>query len=197
MNLTLTDTQTDVIEISNEQVVNFIAPCVLFESSVSIEDSTIKTLSIYASYFLQGLTLKNCIIESKVNWRSGGHNQEPVKFLNCKFSDFVDFEDCWFISDLVIRDCSFDKGTNLLGNKETPVAVTFEGNVDIENTSGSLAINSYIERTGQGRLEEATSHQEERYLEELANLQSKEDTDANKAVILALKQRLKKLQNTS
>jgi hypothetical protein len=54
---------------------------------------------------------------------------------NCIFKEFVDFEDCCFDGDvvLVLENVKFVKGTNLLGNKDTPVEVSFEKNLVLVN----------------------------------------------------------------
>ncbi|MFW7380271.1 MAG: pentapeptide repeat-containing protein [Oligoflexus sp.] len=131
------------IEINNDQQLEFLAPMVQFTKSVKIKGSKIKGLDIYANYFAEGFELEDCVIESKVIWTAGGHNLKPILFKNCVFNEFVDFEDCYFEGDVIFENVRFIKGTNLMGNKGTPVEVTFEIDPRLTNVEGDFAMDTY------------------------------------------------------
>ncbi len=114
-----------------------------FENRVTISNCTIEKMDFDATHFFGGLLLENCSINCKVTWTSGGHNKKPVAIKNCTFHEFVDFEDSCFESEVVLENVKFNKGTNLFGNKNTPVEVVFEVQPKIENVSGDLSVETF------------------------------------------------------
>lgn len=131
------------LEIANDPNLCFKGSMVAFTEPVIIKNTTIKEMDIYASYFIGGLTLMGCIVESAVKWASGGHNQKPIIFDQCDFHDFVDFEDCTFEAPVQLKNVRFRKGTNLLGNQGTPVEVSFTFPADIHQCQGDLRVSTF------------------------------------------------------
>ncbi|MCB9229100.1 MAG: hypothetical protein H6618_05765 [Deltaproteobacteria bacterium] len=131
------------VEITNDQALEFLAPMVQFTELVRIKNCNIKILDIYANHFTSGLELVDCVIENKVLWTAGGHNLKPIVFKNCIFKEFVDFEDCYFDGDVIFNSVKFLKGTNLLGNKGTPVEVSFEKDLTISEVEGNLKMDTF------------------------------------------------------
>jgi len=67
----------------------------------------------------------------------------PIIIRNTRFDSFVDFEDCWFTGPTRFENVVFAQGTNLLGNLDTPMAVSFDFKPKILNVDGTLNINTY------------------------------------------------------
>jgi hypothetical protein len=114
-----------------------------FTRKIEIKNCRIVNLDIFGMYCLAGFCIRDSVILCQVSWQSGGHNLEPVIFENCEFVEFVDFEDCSFDSRVTLRNVSFTKGTNLFGNKGTPVEVSFASPPLLENVSGILNANTF------------------------------------------------------
>lgn len=131
------------VTIKDDNNLSFKSPMVHFIKKVELINCKIVSLDIFSNYFADGLLIKDCVFECKVNWQSGGHNLKPVIFENCEFKEFVDFEDCCFDSDFIIRNVTFHKNSNLLGNKNSPVEVVFEIHPYFENVKGNLHINTF------------------------------------------------------
>jgi hypothetical protein len=51
--------------------------------------------------------------------------------------------DAWFEGPIEISRCNFVKGSNLLGNKETPVRAKFDYVPLMINNSGKVDINDF------------------------------------------------------
>jgi hypothetical protein len=101
----------------------------------------------YAAYFLRGIAIVKCDFRGPDSSQSGGHNAKDCDFTitDTGFDGFVDFEDCWFTGPVVVRNSTFRVGTNLLGNMETPVNVSFDFLPAISDTVGDLNINTYTQ----------------------------------------------------
>ncbi len=122
------------------------ASCAQFFRSVRFKRCTFQYCIFYATYFYQGLVITDCEFKTRVNFQSGGHNAKESVFMikDTVFHDFADFEDCWFTGPVTIDKVEFRSDTNLLGNAETAMQVTFDYAPIIENTQGSLDTNTYI-----------------------------------------------------
>jgi len=99
--------------------------------------------SFYACYFVAGLRITNCHFYGSLDFQSGGHNKNGHEFRleRSQFDGFVNFFDCWFEGPVVINQCNYLFGTNLLGNKDQPFEVTFDQEPLIENTIGDLNLS--------------------------------------------------------
>jgi len=118
----------------------------MFKEKVLINNCIFKQSDFYASYFLGGLTIDSCTFENNISlMTSGGHNKSPTKVIirNTLFKGFVDMSDAWFEGPVEISGCNFIKGSNLLGNNDTPVQVKFDYKPSLLNNSGKLDINDF------------------------------------------------------
>ncbi|MDJ0364673.1 hypothetical protein QMK33_05870 [Hymenobacter sp. H14-R3] len=81
--------------------------------------------SFVFAYFLQGLVIENCTFDNDLDFQAGGHNSPgyPVVIENCHFLGFVNFFDCWYKGEVIIRDNLFSKGTNIDSKKQL---ITFD-----------------------------------------------------------------------
>lgn len=93
----------------------------------------------YAAYFLQGLLLEGCEVESYLDFQSGGHNKPgfAVRLLHNTFHGFVNFFDCWYEAGVEVAGNDFRQGTNLLGQPEN-YPVTFDVPPLIQDNTGRL-----------------------------------------------------------
>lgn len=143
MRYDFSDTYRKEVIIRNDTELILSAPCVVFEKPVRIVNCYITELMIYACYFLEGLELFDCFVKSRVIWQSGGHNEKKILISSCTFHEFVDLEDCWFMEPIEFNKVRFLQGTNLFGNKNTPMAITFEKGCMIKDVTGDLAVDTY------------------------------------------------------
>jgi len=122
----------------------FSAPCALLQNPVRFTDCRFDFLDLYATYFLKGLIIERCVVADRVTFQSGGHNNDaPITICNTRFESFVDFEDCWFTGPFSLHNVTFNNGTNLLGNQNTPMAVSFDVAPEFVDVIGDLAMNTY------------------------------------------------------
>ncbi len=137
------DTHDEPVTISGDDDLEFVAPCCEFAKPVTISDCTISELNAYSTSFLSGLCIQNCRIRRMATFQSGGHNKLPILITDTSFESLCDFEDCWFMSDVIIRNVIFAEGTNLTGNKDTPMEVSFDGKLIIENVTGVIDLDTF------------------------------------------------------
>jgi hypothetical protein len=121
------------------------AVCLHFHHPFVLRDTVIDipSASFYACYFLEGYTIERSTFCGDVDFQCGGHNatDKPVIIRDSTFRGFVNFLDCWFMGPVEVRNCCFEKGTNLLGNKGQPFEVTFDVAPLIDGNSGDLDLN--------------------------------------------------------
>lgn len=118
---------------------SFTAICTLFHEPVRFVSCHFEHLDFYAAYFLQGLLMAGCTVGGRLQFQSGGHNDDgPVQIFDTQFNGFVDFEDCWFTGPVQLRNVSFNAGTNLLGNANSPVSAKFDVGPELEGVVGAL-----------------------------------------------------------
>jgi len=115
-----------------------------FQEPVRFEACSIESLFGMSSYFLAGLVIERCILASSTDLSCGGHNRggHPIVLAESTFTAFVDFTDCWFEGPIVVRRCTFEGGTNLLGNRERPYRVTFDVAPVLEENRGQLDLDT-------------------------------------------------------
>lgn len=135
------------VEISGDAELRFRADCCAFHAPVVLRGCRVEQLDLYATYFHGGLRLEDCVVACPVVFQSGGHNRAPVAFVDVHFLESVDFEDCWFTGELLLRRVVFAKPTNLLGNRGTPVEVTFDHAPVLDEVTGRLDLHTF----GRGR----------------------------------------------
>jgi hypothetical protein len=110
-----------------------------FEKPVRLMNCHFKKCQFIFSYFLGGLTIDNCTFDDYLDFQAGGHNKggKPIIITGNQFAGFVNFFDCWYESEIIIRNNNFQKGTNVLG-KPFNIPVTFDVAPLIENNKGRL-----------------------------------------------------------
>ncbi|PQJ76757.1 hypothetical protein [Polaribacter glomeratus] len=111
-----------------------------FFNNPEIEQKKDDSFNLFRSNFIGIFTVRNCEFKGKVNI-SALHCLKDVVIENCIFEEFVDFGDCWFRNNTTIRNNTFKKGTNLMGNSDKAYKVTFDKKPTIENNIGNLEMN--------------------------------------------------------
>jgi len=115
-----------------------------FNHSVVFSNCSIKNANFFSSYFLSGIDIIKTAFKNNINFSAGFNNtQGEVNVKHNVFNDFVDFSDAYFVSSVNILGNNFKGGSNLLGNDKTPVAVTFPGDVTIEDNIGKIDMDTY------------------------------------------------------
>ncbi len=137
------ESHAEPVELSGDADLQVHADACEFRAPVVIRGCRVTHLGLYATYFLQGLRLVDCVVEGPVVFQSGGHNRRPIELQDTEFLDTVDFEDSWFMHEVVLRRVQFRKGTNLLGNPGTPVEVQFDRPPVLEDVVGQLDLTTY------------------------------------------------------
>ena len=120
------------------------AVCCYFQSPVVLRNTKILgDASFYAGYFFRGLCITGCEFLGELDFQCGGHNKNDNKVIlkSTRFDGFVNFFDCWYEGPFIVRDCNFNGGTNLLGNKGQSYEVQFDVPAVIEGTIGKLDQN--------------------------------------------------------
>ncbi len=105
--------------------------------------SNFKLCDFTFTYFVGGIEINKCTFENYLDFQAGGHNKDKNSFsiLSNKFHGFVNFFDCYFESEVIIKDNEFIKGTNLFGlHKASGQKTHFDVAPLIENNNGALDI---------------------------------------------------------
>jgi hypothetical protein len=115
------------------------AVMVQFRRPVVLRHVRIGRADFSFAYFLQGLLLEDCIVDSYLDFQAGGHNQPgfPLQLRRNSFHGFVNFFDCWYRGPVQVEDNRFAQGTNLLGQPEN-YPVTFDVPLLIAGNVGRL-----------------------------------------------------------
>ena len=87
-----------------------------FKHHVHIDGCVIENLLIHSTFFEGGFTLENCIIMNDINYEMGGHNKSPFIICNNIFHNVLQFFDCIFDAELMIKNNVFCKGASLYNN---------------------------------------------------------------------------------
>lgn len=114
-----------------------------FAAGVVIANSSVGVLSFTFAYFPGGLDVADCAVGGGADFQCGGHNTggRAFRLARCVFAEFVNFFDCWFEGPVVVRECRFEAGSNLLGNVGRPMQVQFDVTPVIESNVGSLDLD--------------------------------------------------------
>lgn len=115
----------------------------VFELNVNliIENSIISNLKIHSCWFVNGLSIKNCIIRNFVDYQMGGHNKNPILIEGSVFLEFLNFFDCQFENRIELKNNVFIRGTNLLGNRGEGFANSFLEGWLAESNVGDIDVN--------------------------------------------------------
>ncbi|MBO9596028.1 MAG: hypothetical protein J7599_24205 [Niabella sp.] len=107
-------------------------------TSITIENSIINNLLIHSCWFVNGLSVKNCIILNRVDYQMGGHNQKEINIVGNIFNNFFD---CHFEKAVFVQKNIFVQGTNLLGNLDQSYFNTFENGIINTDNIGAINLN--------------------------------------------------------
>ena len=121
----------------------FLANMIQFSKHVRLTACHFKNCQFAFTYFLDGLTINNCIFDNYLDFQAGGHNKigSRISIINNNFKNFVNFYDCWYENEVMICNNDFFKGTNLLGELHN-ISVTFAKQPTIENNTGKLDLDN-------------------------------------------------------
>lgn len=111
------------------------------KTHVVIENCVINNLRIHSCWFVNGLVLKNSIINNYIDYQMGGHNGAPIIIDGNIFLDFFNFFDCQFDNIVEFKNNILIKGTNFIGNKGEGFENKFQKGYIIENNIGILDLN--------------------------------------------------------
>jgi hypothetical protein len=115
---------------------------VTFLAPIEIVKSTVECMDFFSCFFLGGLKISQCRFHEPARILWGGHNKGTVVLIeNTVFEEFVDFRDCWFMGPVRLHNVQFKKGSNLLGLKGSPVAVTFDVPAELEFVEGDIEMD--------------------------------------------------------
>ena len=122
---------------------NLDAANVAFRGRFVLEDCVIDAAQFTFTYFLGGLQILRCTFRSDLDFQSGGHNSgtAPCRIEDSSFEGFVNFADCWFEGPVQVGGCRFARGTNLLGNKRSPLEVRFDVPPIVAENLGALDLD--------------------------------------------------------
>lgn len=117
----------------------FSASAVSFGQLVRFTNCHFKNCQFVFTYFLGGLIIEHCTFDSYLDFQCGGHNKKgnPVMIANNHFRGFVNFFDCWYESEVIVRNNTFHQGTNILGQPQN-LSVTFEQEPIIKDNIGQV-----------------------------------------------------------
>ena len=133
-----------LVDFTDCQFADFRADCAQIFSPVKFENCTFDSVSFHGAYFLGGFVMRNCVVNGRLGFECGGHNDNgEFALVDSRFDKLVDFEDCWFTGPFRIDKVELRDGSNLLGNEGTPVAVTFDVPPTVKSVTGRLDCNTY------------------------------------------------------
>lgn len=117
-----------------------------FKKYVSIINCKIKNASFQAAYFENGLLIKDSEFINSVDFSLGDTVKTGSKFKleNVIFNEYVSFQDYNFQGKVELINIQFKKGTNLFGNKNTPVEIIFKSEPILNNVIGKLDVDDFI-----------------------------------------------------
>ena len=141
--LTLDDLKRDNTYHIDNCIINTIDFIGSFEINdhIIIANCIIKDLQIHSCWFINGFSLKKCIIKNYIDYQMGGHNARPISLEGNIFMEFVNFFDCQFGAVIEVKNNIFVQGTNLLGNKKEGFANTFDKGWVVEGNLGRVDID--------------------------------------------------------
>ncbi len=123
----------------------FDGTCCMFTQPVVLNEVVVENeASFYGSYFFAGLHIKGSAFSCALSFLAGGHNRDGAEFRleDSRWAGFVEFFDCWFEGPVRIQGCTFEKGTDLLGNIGQPFEVQFDVRPMIENNIGQMDVST-------------------------------------------------------
>ncbi len=136
----------DVI-IKGCSIAEFYSPSVVFKGKLIFSSTKFNRCVFNYSYFTKGIRIERSRFEEYLDFESGGHNKfGDIELIDNQFQGFVNFFDCWFHGNVIVKNNSFTSGTNLQGNKGRQFEVRFDQLLSVENNLGRMDINGEGER---------------------------------------------------
>lgn len=112
-----------------------------FNTNLIFEKCIINSMRIHSCWFVEGFTIKNCVVNNDIDYQMGGHNKRPILIEACIFNGFFNFFDCQFESTFTMVDNVFKRGTNILGNEGTEYENTFANGCIVRNNLGEVDLD--------------------------------------------------------
>ena len=134
------------IYIENCVLDDFHFPCLQATKPVSFINTHFKYTESYAPYFMAGLLIRSCTLDTYLDFQSGGHNKNgtEIRIENNVFKGFVNFFDDWFEGPVIVEGNTFEQDTNLLSQKllikfdVPPISSGNTGKMDVEDEKWEL-----------------------------------------------------------
>lgn len=141
IDLTSNDYFGESVVIKDCIVESFDGSVTQFTKPVHFTNTRFKDCRFIFTYFLEGLTIDNCVFEQYLDFQAGGHNKSgfPITIKESIFSEFVNFCDCWYNGEVNISGNTFIKGTNIESQEQY---LTFDIKPTILNNFGLTNIES-------------------------------------------------------
>lgn len=139
--------QNDLEDHSTFHLINCIINTIDFigvfelKAHIIIENCIVNNLQIHSCWFVNGLIIKNSVVNNHVDYQMGGHNINPIVLKGNIFTGFLNFFDCQFENIIELENNIFEEGTNLLGNKGEGFENTFVKGWLIKNNVGRVDLN--------------------------------------------------------
>ena len=86
-----------------------------FAYPVTVEKCIIGTIRLHSTWFMQGLTLKDCIVKGKVEYEAGENRQSIIIRNNIFMEPFI-FWDCKYIHNLGAMNMKSEQTLSFGGN---------------------------------------------------------------------------------
>lgn len=115
------------------------------KEEIIIEKSIIKRMKIHACSFVGGLSLKNCLVLSDVDYQMGGHNKAQILLDGNIFNGFFSFFDCHFEEQLKVTNNIFVKNCDLFVLEGKGFDNTFEKDFVVKDNIGRLDVFESID----------------------------------------------------
>ncbi|TJZ49900.1 hypothetical protein FAZ15_22015 [Sphingobacterium olei] len=137
--------QSEVLKLSNciIKCIDLIG-CFELNTEMIIDNCIIEELNIHSCWFVKGLKMRRCIVNSYIDYQMGGHNDAPLVFDQNIFIDFFNFFDCEFNAPIVFTNNIVMKGANLLGNIGEGFENRFNNGWEANNNLGDINLNEVI-----------------------------------------------------
>jgi hypothetical protein len=137
------DSFDHAITFHNCTIKNFQGTNIQFNKQVSFINCKLNICDFSFAYFIGGLEIINCTFENYLDFQCGGHNksQYHIRLENSIFKGFVNFYDCTYDGPFLVIRNDFQKGTNILGNKNLPYETSFKLTPVIDFNKGALNLN--------------------------------------------------------
>jgi hypothetical protein len=112
-----------------------------FTKPVTFTACHFTSCSFVFAYFLQGLAIENCTFDNDLDFQAGGHTSPgyPILIAQCRFLGFVNFFDCWYQGEVVIRANLFSKGTNIASKSQL---ITFASAPVMQGNTGRVTVEA-------------------------------------------------------